>query len=82
MVYTRKITKEGRVNIPRKVLNMFNLKEDDYVDVSFDNNHILIKKHVEMNICSVTGKQTNKLVQVGNAKFSEEGMTIIKELIR
>ena len=39
----RKITRNGQVSIPKKVLNHFHLEEGDYVDVETNESSILIK---------------------------------------
>jgi len=39
----RKITRNGQVSIPKKVLNHFHLKEGDYVDVESNESTIMIK---------------------------------------
>jgi len=39
----RKITRSGQVSIPRDVLNHFDLKEGDYVDIAQGKSAILVK---------------------------------------
>ena len=39
----RKITRSGQVSIPKKILNHFDLKEGDYVDIDTGESSILIK---------------------------------------
>ena len=39
----RKITRSGQVSIPKKILNHFDLKEGDYVDIESSETSILIK---------------------------------------
>ncbi len=39
----RKITRSGQASIPKKILNSFDIKEGDYVDVESNESSILIK---------------------------------------
>lgn len=78
-MHKRKITKEGRVNIPVEFLERFRIKEDDFVEVTSNRQFILIKKFKEANVCSVTGKVSKHLKKVGEAYVSKEGFEIIKK---
>lgn len=78
-MHKRRVTKEGRVNIPVEFLERFRIREDDYVEVSSNRQHILIKKFREADVCAVTGKVSKHLIKVGDAYLSKEGIRIIME---
>lgn len=76
-MHIRKVTKEGRVNIPTEILNRFNISEDDSVEVDHNRTHITIKKHRDSRTCAVTGKVNSHLTQFGDSYISKEGLEII-----
>lgn len=80
-MHTRKITKEGRVNIPVEYLDIFGLKENDIVEVSVNRTSIIIKKHRDEKVCVVTGKISNNLIHIGGSYFSKEGISLLKQAI-
>ncbi len=41
----RRIDGLGRIVIPREIRKRFNIKEDDYLDISCDSNNIIISKY-------------------------------------
>lgn len=80
-MHLRKVTKEGRVNIPVEYLERFRIKENDWVEVTVNRTNILIKKHKNSNICSVTGKVSKNLTKIGEAYISSEGLQLLKRAI-
>lgn len=80
-MHLRKITKEGRVNIPVEFLELFKLKENDFVEVTTNKKSILIKKHREANVCAVTGTVSKNLIKIGESYFSKEGIALIRQAI-
>lgn len=78
-MHKRRVTKEGRVNIPVELLERFRIKENDYVSVTANRQHILIKKYTDASVCSVTGKVSSHLTQVGDAFISKEGFEMLKK---
>lgn len=80
-MHLRKITKEGRVNIPVEILKQFNLNENEIVEVSSNEHSIIINKHKPETICSITGKTFKKsdLAVIGSAYISQEGFELIKK---
>lgn len=78
-MHKRKVTKEGRVNIPIELLEQFRIKENDFVEVTSNRTSIIIKKFQDKTVCSVTGKVSKNLMQIGNAYISKEGLEIIKK---
>ena len=80
-MHKRRITKEGRVNIPSEILERFALQEDDYVEVDHNRTHIIIKKHRNAQTCVVTGKVNSYLTKFGEAYISKEGLEIIQKKV-
>ncbi|MCM3405460.1 AbrB/MazE/SpoVT family DNA-binding domain-containing protein [Cytobacillus oceanisediminis] len=78
-MHKRKVTKEGRVNIPAELLAMFRIKEDDWVEVTSNRTSIIIKKFNDPQICAVTGKVSKNLMKFGETYISKEGLEIIKK---
>lgn len=78
-MHLRKITKEGRVNIPVEYLDRFQIKENDFVEVTCTRSNILIKKHRDSEICCITGKVSKHLTKVGESYISKEGFKILRE---
>ncbi|MEK6190150.1 MAG: AbrB/MazE/SpoVT family DNA-binding domain-containing protein [Carnobacterium alterfunditum] len=78
-MHKRKVTKEGRVTIPIEFMEQFRIKENDFVVVTANRQHILLKKYRETNVCSVTGKVSAHLTKVGEAYVSKEGFEILKK---
>lgn len=83
MAHTRKVTKEGRVNIPVEYMQAFNINFEDLVDVTITETAILIKKHVEKGYCVITKKvyPIEQLKRIGDVYISYEGLALIKEYI-
>lgn len=77
-MHKRRVTKEGRVNIPAEILERFNIKEDDFVEVDHNRTTITIKKHRSAKTCCVTGKINSHLSKFGEAYISKEGLEIIQ----
>lgn len=78
-MHKRKVTKEGRVNIPIELLEQFRIKENDFVEVTNNRTSIIIKKFQDNRVCSITGKVSRNLIKVGNAYISKEGLELIKK---
>ncbi|MGG1021114.1 AbrB/MazE/SpoVT family DNA-binding domain-containing protein [Bacillus altitudinis] len=78
-MHLRKVTKEGRVNIPTELLERFTIKENDYVEVTSNRSSIIIRKHRDRKVCAITGKVSKNLFKVGEAYISKEGLEMIKE---
>ncbi len=82
-MHIRKVTQEGRVNIPVELLSKYGLKVHDEVIIDDDNERIYIKKMDNNFVCSITNKvfQNPLMVKIGEATISEEGLNLIKEYI-
>ncbi|MED5094493.1 AbrB/MazE/SpoVT family DNA-binding domain-containing protein [Bacillus safensis] len=78
-MHLRKVTKEGRVNIPVELLEMFRIKENDFVEVTANRSSIVIRKHKESRVCSITGKVSRNLYKIGEAYISKEGLELIQK---
>ena len=73
-MYTRKVDYTGRITLPSDLLDIFDIKKDDIVQVDKSDTHIIIKKHQPEFVCVVTGKITDKGKKIGKAFISEEGL--------
>ncbi|MED3677096.1 MULTISPECIES: AbrB/MazE/SpoVT family DNA-binding domain-containing protein [Bacillus] len=80
-MHLRKVTKEGRVNIPAELLERFTIKEEDYVEITSNRSSIIIRKHRDRKVCAITGKVSKNLQKIGDAYISREGLELIKEKI-
>lgn len=80
MTHKRKVTKEGRVNIPIEIMESFGIKVDDFVNVSATPEGILITKYFEENFCVIMRKvyPLEKLNKIGEVYISDEGLALIK----
>lgn len=78
MAHKRRVTKEGRVNIPVEYLEKFRIQEDDYVTVDANRQCIMIKKFRDTNVCAITGKTASHGKMVGEVFISEEGLEQLK----
>lgn len=78
MAHKRRVTKEGRVNIPVEYMDKFRIQEDDYVEVSANKQGIIIKKYRESNVCAITGKIASHGKTIGEVFISEEGLELLK----
>jgi AbrB family transcriptional regulator, transcriptional pleiotropic regulator of transition state genes len=78
-MHKRKVTKEGRVNIPIELLGKFRIQENDFVEITSNKTSIIIKKYVDEQVCFITGKVSKNLIKIGNAYISKEGLKILKE---
>lgn len=81
MAHKRKVTKEGRVNIPVEYMENFGIKVEDFVDVSATNEGILIKKYKDHNYCVIMERiyPENELHKIGDVYISNEGLTLLKQ---
>lgn len=84
MSHKRKVTKEGRVNIPVEYMEKFGINVDDYVNVSATHEGILITKYADENFCAIMRKvyPAEQLHNVGDVYISEEGLALIKSLLK
>lgn len=80
-MFQRKITENGRVTLPKELLDKLKLKKDDLVDISISDGMITIKKHKSDYVCAITGKVTSQGVKIGENFISYEGLAKIKEYI-
>lgn len=82
MGHKRRVTKEGRVNIPVEFLERFNIQVNEFVEVAANNEGIIIKKYVDKNVCAITQKvyEESELYPVGNVYVSKEGLELLKGL--
>ena len=76
----RKLTKEGRINIPKDILNKFNIHENDLLEVSTTKDSIIITKYQDLYTCSITGEVSKNLIKIGNAHISQNGFEKLKEV--
>lgn len=79
MSFKRKIDHTGRITLPSELLEKFNLKSDDYVEVSSNKTNITIRRFQPEFACVVTGEITDKGIMIGNAFISYKGLEIIEE---
>lgn len=78
-LHKRKVTKEGRVNIPVEYLEQFKIQEDDIVTVTANKQSIMIRKFKETSVCAITGKIGVKMTRIGDVAISDEGLEIIQK---
>lgn len=80
-MYTRKVDHQARITLPSDLCEKFNIKKDDVVEVTNNEQYILIKKYQPEYVCVITGKITDDGRKIGNAFISTEGLKLIlKEL--
>lgn len=77
-MHTKRISKLGRVVLPKDILDRFHLNDGDQIDISFNDTQIIIEPHRQTYVCAITGKISNEAVKIGEAWISKEG---IKKLI-
>lgn len=77
-MHTKRINQLGRIVIPKEILEIFQLKEGDSVDIMHNERQIIIEPHKQRYLCSVTGKVTDEAIRIGEAWISKEGM---KEIV-
>lgn len=75
----RKIDHQGRFTIPKEILEKYNIKKDDVLEIYDGEGHIAIKKYTPENFCVITEKITSKGIMFGNSFISEEGLDLIKK---
>jgi AbrB family looped-hinge helix DNA binding protein len=68
----RKITRSGQISIPKKILNYFDLKEGDYVDVESSESSILIKP---VTVNDFSSQDYEKLAAKLTEVEKEKGLT-------
>lgn len=77
-MHTKRINQLGRIVIPKEILEIFQLKEGDSVDIMHNEKQIIIEPHKQRYVCAVTGKVTDEAIRIGEAWISKEGM---KEIV-
>lgn len=77
----RKVDYTGRITLPSELCEKFNIKKDDVVEVTNNNEYILIKKYQPEFVCVITGKITDQGMKVGNSFISEDGIKLILETL-
>lgn len=76
-VHTKRINRLSRIVIPKEILEIFQLKEGDSIDIMHNKRQIIIEPHKQRNVYAVTGKITSEAIRIGEAWISKEGMTEI-----
>lgn len=79
MSHKRKVTPEGRVNIPQEYLERYDIEINDMVEVTPTRTGIHIKKFRDPHVCAITGKMTSRPIKIGESYFSKEGLKKMKE---
>ncbi|MGB6408746.1 MAG: AbrB/MazE/SpoVT family DNA-binding domain-containing protein [Planococcus donghaensis] len=80
-MHTKRINNLGRIVIPKDILEIFQLKEGDLVDIMHNEKQIIIEPHKQRFVCAVTGKVADAGIQIGDAWISKEGMKKIVKYI-
>ncbi|MBU8732524.1 AbrB/MazE/SpoVT family DNA-binding domain-containing protein [Cytobacillus oceanisediminis] len=80
-MYLRKVDYTNRITLPSKICEKFHIKKDDQVEVSHNDEYILIKKYQPEFVCAITGKITDRGNKIGNAFISDEGLELIRQAI-
>lgn len=80
----RRVTREGRVNIPIDYLKTFGIKYNDYVDVSHNDTEIIIRKLPKEGFCPITNKvfPKNELTKIGETTVSKEGLKLLEDYFK
>ncbi len=60
--------------IPKEILEMFELREGDLVDVTHNDRQIILEPHRQRYVCAVTGKVADEAIRIGEAWISKEGL--------
>ncbi len=60
--------------ILNKILESFQLKEGDLVDITHNDRQIIVEPHRQRYVCAVTGKVTEGAIRIGEAWISKEGL--------
>jgi AbrB family transcriptional regulator, transcriptional pleiotropic regulator of transition state genes len=82
MGFKRKVDYTGRITLPSELCEKFDIKKDDLVDVSNNDEFILIKKYQAEFVCVITGKVTDQGKKIGNAFISNEGLKMLSKVIK
>lgn len=77
--YVVKMSKHGRISLPRKVRKPLAIEPNSEVSISFEGNRLILKKHVLR--CLVTGKTENVIEVFPNVPLSPEGMEILLKVL-
>jgi AbrB family transcriptional regulator, transcriptional pleiotropic regulator of transition state genes len=65
--------------LPKDILDRFQLKDGDMIDISYNDTQIIIEQHRKSYVCAITGKISTEAVKIGEAWISKDG---IKKLIQ
>lgn len=77
----KRIDKSGRIILPAELLEKFAIETHDYIDISHNEEYILIKKYNPEYVCAITGKVTKNGKWIGKAFISDEGLEKISNVI-
>lgn len=83
-MHLRKITAEGRVNIPIELLEKYDLSIHDLVVIEDDNKNIIIRKCPDFFRCAITNKVFDKQleIKIGESYISREGLDLIEKYFK
>lgn len=73
-MHTKRINNLGRIMIPKELLEMFELKEGNLIDVTYTDRQIILEPHRQRHVCAVTGEVANEAIRIGEARFSREDL--------
>jgi len=77
---TKPLDQQGRIVVPRAMLESINVEPGDYVDVYLDNNQgrpvVVLERH--QDLCVVCGEITTEGVKIANKRICTECASYIK----
>jgi AbrB family transcriptional regulator, transcriptional pleiotropic regulator of transition state genes len=74
----RKMGDNGRVTIPKELLEKYHIEKDDLLEILDGEGHITIRKFNPEYVCVITGKVTSNGEKIGNSFISYEGLEQIR----
>lgn len=77
----RKIGENGRITLPKEMLDKHNIKKDDILAIYEHQDHIAIKKYEPEYVCVITGKITSEGKRIGKSFISYEGLEMIRQFL-
>jgi len=83
-MHFRKVTQEGRVNIPIELIKKHNLEINETVVVEDSKDSIIIRKLPDFFRCAITNTVYEKPleIKIGEAYISEEGLKEIEKYFK